>query len=444
MSVAIVGGGVTGLAAAYRLHSRGHLVTLYEAAPRVGGVVRTERRDGYLAEAGPNSLAEPAALAMALLDELGLVGRRVEAAPNARTRYILRAGRPVPLPSSPGALLSSGAFSLRAKLAILREPFVRRSDPAVEESVAAFFSRRLGTEVLAYAAEPFVGGIYAGDPAALSMRHALPRLYRLEQEHGSLVRGAVAKGQKPQPPISFPNGLGELPLTLAERLGDRIRLSTPVQGITRRASGWLVRGADGETRHDALILAVPAHVLGALPVEGAAGPGPAELAAIPYAPVAVVVLGFRRDDVAHPLDGFGLLVPAVERRRILGTLFSSSLFPGRAPPAHVTLTTFVGGARQPELAALEAGALVTLVRDEIAESLGARGEPTFRHVVRWPRAIPQYVLGYGRWLSLMADIETANPGLVLAGSYRGGIALGDALCSGLEAAARVEGAGRPG
>ncbi len=441
MSVAVVGGGVTGLAAAYRLHSRGHLVTVYEAAPRVGGVVRTERREGYLAEAGPNTLTEPEPLVAALLEELGLAGRRVEAAEAARTRYVVRGGRPVALPSSPRDLLTTRAFSLRAKLTILAEPFLRRGEPAGEESVAGFVRRRLGGEVLDYAADPFVAGIYAGDPAALSMRHALPRLYALEREYGSLVRGAFARGRRSLRPFSFPDGLGEIPLALAARLGDRIRSDAPVQTIAHAAPGWLVRGADDETRHDAIVLAVPAHAFATLRMEGPSGARLAELAAIPHAPVAVVTLGFRRGDVAHRLDGFGVLVPAVEQRRLLGTLFSSTLFPGRAPPGHVTLTTFVGGARQPDLAALEAGAMVALVQEELAELLGARGEPTFRHVVRWSRAIPQYVLGYERWLDLMAEIERGNPGLFLAGSYRGGVALGDALRSSLEVAMRVEGRG---
>ena len=437
MSVAIIGAGVAGLAAAYRLHRRGHTVTVYEAGPAPGGVVRTERRDGYLAEAGPNSLTETEPAVAALLEELGLAARRVEAAPAARTRYVLRDGRPSALPSSPAQLLASGVLSLGAKLRMLREPLVRRSRPEVEESIAAFVQRRLGTEILDYAADPFVGGIYAGDPAALSIRHAMPRLYALEQQHGSVIRGALAHAGQSRRPFSFPDGMAEIPRAMAAGLGDRIRTSAAVGRIAREGTGWVVRATDGDTRHDAVILAAPAHALGSLAVEGVAGPGPAELAQIPYAPVAVVALGFRRDDVAHSLDGFGLLVPAVERRSILGTLFSSTLFPGRAPAGCVLLTTFVGGARRPELVDLDPRALVALVRQELAELLGARGEPTFQLVVRWPRAIPQYVVGYGRWLRMMADVETLNPGCFLAGSYRGGISLGDALSSGLQAASRV-------
>ncbi len=451
MSVAIIGGGVAGLAAAYRLTALGHAVTVYEAGPRVGGVVRTERRDGFLAEAGPNSLANPDPQVQALFEEVGLATRQIEAGPAARKRYVVRAGRLVALPASPAELLTTRAFSLKGKLAILREPFVPGADPSLQESVADFVRRRLGGEFLDYAAGPFVGGIYAGDPAALSVRNALPRLHALEREHGSILRGALARRRAlraagktmaggPGRIHSFPAGMGEIPEALAGRLGDRIRTSSPVQGVRRAASGWALRVGGDEARHDAVVFACPAHAFGSLPVETAGPARLAGLADIPYAPVSVVVLGFRSENVTHPLDGFGVLVPAVERRRLLGVLFSSTLFPGRAPEGCAALTAFVGGARQPELAALDPDALVQLVRQELGELLGARGEPRFRQVVRWPRAIPQYVLGYDRWLGLMDEIEAANPGLFLAGSYRRGVALPDALCSGLDVATRIAGA----
>ncbi len=448
MSVAVLGGGVAGLAAAYRLSTQAHTVTLYEAGTRVGGVVRSERRDGYLAEAGPNSLSEPDPSVRGLLDELGLTSRQVEAAPAASNRYIVRDGRLVALPRSPSGLLTSRAFSAWAKIGLLREPFVAAGDPSRDESIADFVSRRFGRELLDYAAGPFVGGIHAGDPAALSMRHAMPRLFALEQEHGSIFRGVLARrraaragggaaSEAPGRSVSFPDGMAEIPNALARRLGDRVRTGAPVEAIVPDGAGWMVRVGGGERRYDAVVCATPAHAFGGLRLGGEAGGRLAELAAIPYAPVAVVVLGFRRDEVAHPLDGFGALVPAVERRQLLGVLFSSTLFPGRAPDGFVTLTAFVGGARQPELAALDPDALVSLVRRELEDLLGARGQPTFRQVVAWPRAIPQYVLGYERWLAVMDDVETANPGLFLAGSYRGGIGLGDALRSGLEAARRA-------
>jgi oxygen-dependent protoporphyrinogen oxidase len=446
MGVAVIGGGVTGLAAAYRLQTLGFDPTVYEAGPHIGGVVRTERRDGFLAETGPNSLATPKPSVAALLTELGLGERLLEASPAGRRRYVVREGRPEALPLSPAQLLTSPLLSLRSKLALLWEPFVPPSDPAAEESVADFVRRRFGSELLTYVAGPFVAGIYAGEPEALSVRHALPKLYALEQEHGSVIRGAVAQlrarqrgrgGGSASQVLSFPKGMGELAEGLAGRLGDSIRTSSPVRRIARTGFLWGVATDQGETRHEGVVFAGPAHALAELAFDCDGASRIRELSAIPYAPVAVVVLGFERGAVAHPLDGFGILVPAVERRRVLGVLFSSSLFPDRAPSNHVTLTTFVGGMRQPELVALAPEALVALVREELTELVGAFGEPAFRHVVVWPRAIPQYVVGYGQWLNLLDEIEGANAGLALVGSYRYGVSVGDALAAGLAAGDRL-------
>jgi protoporphyrinogen/coproporphyrinogen III oxidase len=445
-AVAVIGGGVTGLAAAYRLRTLGFDPTLFEAAPQVGGVARTERRDGFLAEAGPNSLTTPKPAVAALLTELGLGDRLIEASPAAQNRYIVRDGRMTALPSSPGQLLSSPVLSLPAKLALLKEPFVAPSDPDADESVADFVCRRLGRETLDYIADPFVGGIYAGDPEALSIRHALPRVHAMEQEHGSLAVAALARvrahrratsGSSRNRIVSFPGGMGELTDALIERLGGCICTGSPVLRVGRRGWLWTVATPRGESRFEAVAFAGPAYALDEIAFDWEEGARLREVAAIPYAPVAVVVLGFARGAVAHPLDGFGVLVPAIERRRVLGVLFSSSLFSGRAPDHHVTLTTFVGGTRQPELIDLTPAALVTLVCDELTQLVGAFGEPAFQHVVVWRRAIPQYVVGYGRWLDLLAQVEAATPGLALAGNYREGVSLGEALASGLAAGERL-------
>src|SRR5882724_8749468 len=248
MAVAVIGGGVTGLAAAYRLQTLGFDPTVYEAGQRPGGVVGTERRDGFLAETGPNSLTTPKPSVAALLTELGLGDRLLEASPAGRKRYIVRDGRLTPLPASPIELVTSSVFSFGAKLALLREPFVPPSDPAVEESVADFVRRRLGAEPLDYVAGPFVSGIYAGDPEALSLRHALPRVHALEQEHGSLIAAAVSQararrrrrsGGSLSRILSFPTGMGELTEALTQRLGNRIRCGTPVLGVARRGSRGL-------------------------------------------------------------------------------------------------------------------------------------------------------------------------------------------------------------
>ncbi len=460
----MVGAGAAGLAAAYRALRLGRRVAVYEAAERAGGVVRTERRAGYLAEWGPNSLAAPPAGVTALITELGLDADRVEASPAARRRYVVRRGRPVPLPLSPWALLRSPLFSWRGKLRIAREPFVPvAGDPEAEESVADFVRRRFGAEAVDYAAAPLVSGIYAGDPEALSAREALPRLVALERTYGSVIKGAsrTASARKAAARegragsrsrdasraeasgaavpgaglFTFREGLQQIPDALARALGPSLRLATPVRAIRRLESGWGVVTDRGTEVHDAVVLAVPAYAIAALPIE-CRGPGLGALGEIPHPPVAVLVLGFRRNDVAHPLDGFGLLAPPVERRRILGVVFSSSLFPGRAPEGHVTLAAFVGGALGPPVPG-DPDLLEAWVLEELAALLGVRGRPTFRHCTVWPRAIPQYVMGYARYREVMDAFERENPGLLLAGGYRRGVSLGDTLECGLEAGERA-------
>jgi oxygen-dependent protoporphyrinogen oxidase len=434
---------VAGLAAAYRLVRQGHDVMVYEASSRAGGSVHTERRDGFLAEHGPNSMQTPSGTVAQLLRDLGLDDRRVVASRAARKRYVVRNGRPQALPLSPPALLTSSFFSAKAKLTLLTEPLASAA-PAGDESIAAFVRRRFGHEVLDYAAAPFVSGIYAGDPEALSIRHALPRLHAMEREYGSVMKGAVkavvraaAKGGGAPPLMSFREGMGELTDRLAASLGARIRLGAGIQRLRRSEPGWDVEAPGGTLVHQGVILAAPAYALATIQLGAEHGDRLADLAGIPYPPVAVLVLGFHRGQVEHRLDGFGMLVPAVERRRILGVVFSSTLFPDRAPPDHVTLSVFAGGACQPEVAALEPGVLEELVLRELGDLLGVRGAPVFRAHTRWTRAIPQYVLGYERFTAVLDAIEAANPHLRFAGSYRQGVALGDALRSGLDAADRL-------
>ncbi len=440
-SVGVVGAGVAGLAAAFRLLRLGHEVTVYEAADRTGGAVRTERRDGFLAEHGANSMRAPSGAAAELLVELGLDARRVEANPLAQNRYVVRNGRLRSLPLSPPALLTSSLLSFRAKLRLVAEPFAPSARSDDDETIAAFVRRRLGQEFLDYVAAPFVSGLYAGDPEALSMRHALPRIRALEREHGSVLWGAFRKSRgaderksRSPPLISFRNGMQELTDRLTTALGPRVRLGSSTLGVRRDGSRWALETAAGEARHDAVVLAAPAHALAALRLDAAQGDRLADLVAIPHPPVATLVLGYRRSDVDHALDGFGMLVPAVEARRVLGVVFSSSLFPGRAPDDHVTLSIFLGGARQPELAGLDPDALQELAVRDLDELLGVHGAPVFRACAHWPRAIPQYAVGHDRFTAALDAIEAANPAVRFAGNYRHGVALGDALRSGLDAA----------
>ncbi len=450
-SIAVVGAGITGLTAAFRLQQHGVPVIVYEAAGRVGGVIRSVRENGYLAEFGPNSILETSPKIVSLVSDLGLESRKKYSNPDAENRYLVRGGRPVALPMSPFSFFGTELFSMGAKFRLLLEPFRSRARADAEESVAEFVLRRLGREWLDYAINPLVAGIYAGDPRRLSVRQAFPRLHAVEQRYGSLIlgqvfgarerrrRGEVSKQEAKK--VSFDEGLQVLTNTLGERLGGAIRLGGAVTGIERGPDGWSVTlsggGRETEGRHWGIVLAAPAYRLAEIELRSDQGSSLKPLAAINYPPVASVVLGFRRDHVAHPLDGFGMLIPEVEKPRILGTLFSSSLFPRRAPPGHVTLTSYVGGVRAPELALLPTDKLFDVTVGDLRSLLGASGEPTYRHCFLYSKAIPQYEVGYGRFKSLMAELERREPGLYFAGHYRDGISLGDSIISAHDVAERI-------
>jgi protoporphyrinogen/coproporphyrinogen III oxidase len=446
-AVAVIGAGITGLTAAYRLKQRGSRVVVYEAGDRIGGVVKSERREGYLAELGPSSMAAPSPSVAALLSELGLDSTRVSAASSARNRYIVRRGRLVRLPTSPAELLTSRLFSNAAKLAIFGEPLIEAGDSPVEESVAAFVRRRFNQEVLDYVVNPFIAGIFAGDPEQLSVRHAIPTLHALEHGQGSVVkafaqlmksRREAGQGAGGSGIISFRGGLQELPEALGRELKSEVRLRAPVTQLRSGTKGWTV-GAAFQTPelYDAVVYAAPSHALDEIDLDLPGGERLSTLTSIVHPPVAVLALGFRKDQLSHPLDGFGFLTPEVERRRVLGVIFSSSLFPDRAPEGHVMLTAFVGGTRDPDFVQADPHTLTSRVLDDLRPLLGTQGEPTFRLVQVWPKAIPQYLLGYGRFKEIADDVERRNPGLVLAGTYRDGISLGDAISSGEAAANRI-------
>lgn len=454
--VAIVGAGITGLTCAFRLAQRGLPVTVYEASNRPGGVIRSLQHNGYLAEFGPNSILETSPKIITLIRDLGLEPRRLYSSPNAENRYLVRNSQPVCLPASPARFFGTKLFSANAKLRLLREPFLRRAPADAEESVAQFVLRRLGREWLDYAINPMIAGIYAGDPHRLSVRHAFPRLFDVEQRYGSLIlgqilgarerkrRGEVSKQEAKK--VSFDQGLQVLTDSLAAHLGPSLRLDSPVVRLTRHPAGWQVAtsGSGGsEQSHSAVLLAAPTHCLARIELQAGGNLSLEPLAPVYYPPVASVVLGFRRVDVPHPLDGFGMLVPEVEPFRILGTLFSSSLFPNRAPTGHVTLTTYVGGVRHSDLAHLSPDALVALTVSDLRRILGVRGDPTFHHTVLYPHAIPQYELGYGKFKGLMDRLERDAPGLFLAGHYRNGISLGDSILAGHDVAQRIHDALAP-
>lgn len=452
-SVAIIGAGITGLTAGFYLQRQGIPVTLYESSGRVGGAIQSLKRDGYLAEFGPNTILETSPKIGQLVRDAGLAQRRLDPDPKAEARYVVRYKRPIQMPGSPIGFLTTELFSARAKLAVLREPFVPRRRDGKEESIAEFVVRRLGREFLDHAIDALVAGVYAGDPYKLSVPQAFPKLKQLEERYGSLIkgqilgarerkkRGEVAKDRAPK--FSFDQGLQVLPETLAAAMGDSLRLNAKVLRVAQTAGGWTVEFCEHDEQqraeHAAVLYCGTAHRLAELSLQTATPLRLTAFSEIRYPPVASVVLGFRREDVAHPCQGFGMLIPRVEGFKILGTIFSSSLFPNRAPAGHLTLTSYVGGERYPDLASLPPEQLYALTCEDLRVLLGVRGKPTFQHSVFYPKAIPQYVVGYGRFRELMSRIEASAPGFFLAGHYRDGISLSDSIVSGCNAAERVGG-----
>jgi oxygen-dependent protoporphyrinogen oxidase len=450
-SVAVIGAGITGLTAGFCLRRKGFDVTVYEAGSRAGGVIQSLRADGFLAEFGPNTILETSPRIGQLIGEAGLAARRLNPDPKAGARYVVRYRQPIAMPGSPLGFFTTRLFSARAKLAVLREPFVPARRDGREESIAEFVRRRLGQEFLDHAIDALVAGVYAGDPEKLSVPHAFPKLGQLEARYGSLIkgqifgakdrrqRGEVAKDRAPK--FSFDEGLQVLPDTLRSLLGNAVRLNASVGSLAPAESGWKLTlrepGQETEAVHDSVIYAGTAFGLSRLKLEAPGVPDAAMFSEIRYPPVASVVLGFRREDVTHPCEGFGMLIPRIEGFKILGTIFSSSLFPNRAPAGHLLLTSYVGGERYPELALLPADELVKLTCKDLSVLLGVKGQPVFQHVVCYPRAIPQYNVGYGRYREAMNEIERRGPGLFLAGHYRDGVSLSDSIVSGCKVADRA-------
>lgn len=448
--VVVVGAGLSGLTTAFLLARRGIRVEVIEAASRVGGVIATEKHDGILYERGPNSALDTHPCIGELLDALGISGERIGTRTEAAKRYILKNGCLAPLPMSPSAFLRTPLFSLRAKLGLAREPFVAPASPQTEESITEFVTRRLGREFLDYAVEPFVAGVYAGNPDELSLSAAFPKLHALEQRYGSLLKGQfkgtreralrAEKGKNAAGSFSFRSGMQTLTDALAQGLKD-IHTSSRALRIRRRDDGALDVEVSRETSADRIaargvVLAVPADATAQLLRDSTPDAAQA-LEAIVYAPVASVACAYAHHDIAHALDGFGFLVPRSENRRILGTLFSSTMFDGRAPAGMVVLTAFVGGRRQPWLAFEGEEVIANIVHAELAALLGARN-PAITAVSRWARAIPQYTLGHMQRLDRAGQAERDLPGLFLCASYRGGVSVGDCIKSAHETADRVQ------
>jgi protoporphyrinogen/coproporphyrinogen III oxidase len=441
----VIGGGISGLVCACALKKAGVEVQLLEASPRPGGVIHSTTRDGFLFELGPQSFSATAQLRQ-LCQDLAISGQILQAPPHA-PRYVVINGKLQPVPLSPPAFFTSSLIDGATKWTLLRDLVGKTVPPDADESVAAFVRRKFSAQLLDRLVGPLVSGIYAGDPERLSVRSAFPQLYEAEKAAGSIIRGMFRlakskKGPRERPTLqTFRDGNETLVRALSNKLGSALRTQVKITGISRQSSGLFdVRaegnGGDQSLSANSLILTTPTDVTGKLLAQfDAAFESP--LTSVPYAAVAVVSLGYRKSDIGHGLDGFGFLVPCSAGLRVLGTVWNSSLFPGRAPEGQALLTSFVGGATDPQASKLNTQELASLVHREISPLLSITNQPVFSNVAIWPRALPQYNLGHGDRLSVIAKLLARFPGIWLTGNYLRGPSIGSCVEQALAVAEEV-------
>ena len=450
-SAIIIGSGIAGLTIAYKLQNSGYSVRVFERGERVGGAIHTHTQNDWLAEYGPNTILETNTQIKTLITELGLDGEKLYPNSVSSNRFIVKNGKLLPLPISPLAFFSSSLFSAKSKFNIIREPFLPKWQNDYEESLSEFVLRRLGQNFLDYAVNPFVAGVFAGDPNKLSVKHALSKLYKLEQDYGSLIKGQIKKAKLPAQSddipknrakmFSFKNGLKVLPETLASKLKTPIEFNTTVEQVQKLNEGWeITYNQQNEIKilkADNLIYAGTGHQLANCKIMNNKNLDLSFGNEIEYPPVATLTLGFHKNQIQHTLNGFGLLVPQVENLQILGALFNSSLFPYRAPDNHVTITVFMGGVRQPELALESEEKRLDIAVNDLTMLLGINGSPAFIFHKQWTKAIPQYNVGYGEIKSKFQRLEKDNPGLYFTGNYREGISVADTILQAIKTADNI-------
>jgi oxygen-dependent protoporphyrinogen oxidase len=431
--IIIIGGGISGLACAYRLRQAGIPVRLLEAGTRPGGMIGTKEKDGFRFELGPQSFltTEPA---LGLIDALGLKDQLLHANPRA-PRYILMGGRLVPAPLAPPSLLTTSLLSAGTKLRLFTEILRRSKPPADDESIAAFVRRKFGDELLNRLVAPFVFGVYAGDPERLSLRAAFPKIHEFEARYGSVLRGAIKSRPAKRAPrgglCSFRDGMETLPRAIAARLGDSLLLETSAAGLRHgKANGkpWfeleITRRNHRETlAASAVVIATPTYIASQILLSLSDKFAPL-FSRIEYAPLAVVSACYRREQIRRPPDGFGFLVPRAEGLRVLGTVFNSALFAGRSPEGMDSFTSFAGGATDPGLCGLSEGEITETICAEVARVLGITGKPVATNMHRYARALPQYNLGHIEIVKSLEALTASVPGLFLAGNYLSGPSIG--------------------
>ena len=459
--VLIIGAGLGGLSCAHSLLAAGVDVTVCETASRAGGVVSSIERNGFRFETGPHTVLPSALTFRTICDELGIADQLIPSSDRAKTRYLWYQGKLQPLPQHPLKLLRSPLLSARAKLHILREPLRRRAphpEDAPEPSLGEFLTERIGEEPAQRLAGAFVRGIYAGDVNALGARSAFPRLWKMVEEHGSILRGIKhkARAAREAPPmpgpavprgklLSLPEGLGGFTGALADRIGRRLRTKATVEFLTRSGSRWSAKLVGGENLHvDEVVLAVPARAARALLLPSAPPPALELLGTVPHARLTVCHLGFAPISPQDTPEGFGYLVPPTETGpevpRVLGTIFASNLFDGRAPSGGFSVASFY---RSDDVDPSDPEHTTRIAVDELSRSLGWKETPPLvaREILSWKDVIPQYTIGHNERMARLEQILSESaPGVHVAASYIGGVSVEDVLARGRSVAGRIAGA----
>jgi oxygen-dependent protoporphyrinogen oxidase len=440
LKITILGAGISGLATAYWLKKAGWDVTVLESHSEPGGSMVSRKENGFLIDYGANSGLDTTPLIGELVAALGLTDQIVYADEIGNKRYILKNQILHALPTSPFAFIKTDLFSSKAKLRLLAEPFIGRSEEGYYQSISQFVKRRLGQEFLDYAVNPFVAGVYAGNPDDLSVKSAFPKLYRLEEIYGGLVKGLIkgAKERKRRSEtskqsarmFSFRGGMQDFPKALAAKLGTKIQFNCKVNKVVKHQNAYqVVYELNDKTvgiDTDIVVSAIPAYSAAAVFAEMDAQLY-RHLKDIYYPPVKVLFLGYPKAAVVQALDGFGFLIPAKERKTFLGAIWSSTIFPGRSEDGLNAFTLFIGEARSPDLFENAEDSLRKGVLKEFEQIMGIDTKPVFIKERMWERAIPQYTLGYIEHERYFEKFEQHNPGIFLSGNYRGGISVGDCI-----------------
>ncbi len=444
LDVAIVGGGISGLATLHYVRSRRPDLTvhLYEKQARLGGTIGTDTVDGHSFDWGPNGFLDREPLTLELCDELGLGDILERANANASGRFIVRGGRLREVPMSPPRFLSSDILSLKGRLRVMAEPFAPKRPENIDETIYDFARRRIGREAADYLVQPMVSGVYGGLADRLSLKSCFKVMYEMESEYGSLIKAMIARmrkarkeGRKAGGPAgpggrltSFAGGLYRLIERFYELYSDYITTGSPVSTIKRENDTYTLTGENGEPVVAAkqVVLATPSYRAAELskPLNGELSQA---LAEIPYAPIAVVCLGFRTEDVGHPLDGFGFLVPAREQMNILGSIWTSSIFRDRSPDGQVQFRTMLGGDGNHAIAGLSDDELIKRTIDDLDRIVGLRAAPAASRVFNWRRGIPQYLVGHQERMQRIERALAAVRGIHLAGNAYYGIGLNDCV-----------------